>query len=126
MTIDMSLPEETPSTQPLLDNRSLAGIVYVLYLLALGTAFTALIGFAIAYFARPQAEPMTETHFTFQIRTVLIGLGYVVVGALLTLVWVGYLVLAWWYLWSLIRSVKGLLALNRRQPIQNPRSWMFG
>jgi uncharacterized membrane protein len=51
---------------------------------------------------------------------------YVVVGAVLTIVWVGYLILAWWYLWSLIRSVKGLLALNRRQSIQNPQSWMFG
>ena len=122
----MTMPEQTPTNQPFLDDRAFAAVVYILYLLALGTAFTALIGFAIAYFARPQAEPMTASHFTFQIRTVLIGLGYVVVGAILTLVWVGYLVLAWWYLWSLIRSVKGLLALNRRQPIQNPRSWMFG
>jgi uncharacterized membrane protein len=122
----MTMPEQTPTNQAFLDDRALAAVVYVLYLVALGTAFTALVGFAIAYFARPQAEPMTATHFTFQIRTVLIGLGYVVVGAILTLVWVGYLVLAWWYLWSLIRSVKGLLALNRRQPIQNPQSWMFG
>jgi uncharacterized membrane protein len=122
----MTMPGQTSSDQSFLDDRALAAIVYVLYLVALGTAFTALIGFAIAYMSRPQAEPMTATHFTFQIRTVLIGLGYVVVGAILTIVWVGYLVLAWWYLWSLIRSVKGLLALNRRQPIQNPRSWMFG
>ena len=122
----MTMQEQTPTKQPFLDDRALAAVVYVLYLLALGTAFTALIGFAIAYMSRPQAEPMTATHFTFQIRTVLIGLGYVVAGAILTLVWVGYLVLAWWYLWSLIRSVKGLLALNRRQPIQNPQSWMFG
>jgi uncharacterized membrane protein len=122
----MTTPEQTPSTPPFLDDRALAGIVFGLYLVALGTAFTALIGFAIAYFARPQAEPMTASHFTFQLRTVLIGVGYVIVGAILTLVWVGYLILAWWYVWSLIRSVKGLLALNRRQPIQNPQSWRFG
>jgi uncharacterized membrane protein len=79
-----------------------------------------------AYLARPLADEITRTHFTFQIRTVVIGLCYVVVGAVLTIVWVGYLILAWWYLWSLIRSVKGLLALNRRQSIQNPQSWMFG
>jgi uncharacterized membrane protein len=94
----MTMQEQTPTNQPFLDDRALAAVVYILYLLALGTAFTALIGFAIAYFARPQAEPMTASHFTFQIRIVLIGLGYVVVGAILTLVWVGYLVLAWWYL----------------------------
>jgi uncharacterized membrane protein len=122
----MTMAEQEPSSRPTLDDRALAAVVYILYLLALGTAFTALIGFAIAYFARPQAEPMTATHFTFQLRTLLIGVLYVVVGAVLTLVWVGYLILAWWYIWSMIRSIKGLLALNRRQPIQNPQSWMFG
>ena len=122
----MTMPEQTPTDQPFVDDRFLAGIVYVLYLLALGTAFTALIGLVIAYLARPLADEITRTHFTFQIRTVVIGLCYVVVGAVLTIVWVGYLILAWWYLWSLIRSVKGLLALNRRQSIQNPQSWMFG
>ena len=117
---------ERPSDRPLLDDRALAALVYALYLVALGTAFTALIGLVIAWQARPQADEMARTHFTFQIRTVMIGLAYVVVGAVLTLVWIGYLVLAWWYLWSLIRSVKGLLLLNKRQPIQNPRSWVFG
>ena len=122
----MSLTEQSPADRPFLDDRALAAAVYVLYLLALGTAFTALIGLVIAYLARPLADEITRTHFTFQIRTVVIGLCYVVVGAVLTVVWVGYLILAWWYLWSLIRSVKGLLALNRRQSIQNPQSWMFG
>jgi uncharacterized membrane protein len=49
----MTTPEQTPSTHPFLDDRALATIVYVLYLVALGTAFTALIGFAIAYMSRP-------------------------------------------------------------------------
>jgi uncharacterized membrane protein len=121
----MSLTEQT-SGRPMLDDHALAAIVYILYLIALGTAFTALIGFVIAWQVRPHADELTRTHFTFQIRTLVIGLGYVVVGAVLTIVWVGYLILTWWYLWSLIRSVKGLLALNRRQSIQNPQSWMFG
>ena len=122
----MIMTEPNLADRPILDDRALAAVVYILYLIALGTAFTALIGLVLAWQARPQAGEMAKTHFTFQIRTVLIGLGYVIVGVILTLVWVGYLVLAWWYLWSLIRSVKGLLALNRGQPIQNPSSWMFG
>jgi uncharacterized membrane protein len=120
------MTDQAPESRPLLDDRALAAAVYILYLIALGTAFTALIGLVLAWQARPQAGMLAQTHFTFQIRTVLIGIGYLVVGAILTLVWVGYLIIAWWYLWSLIRSVKGLLALNRGEPIQNPRSWMFG
>ena len=122
----MAMTDPSPDHRPILDDRALAAVVYALYLIALGTAFTALIGVVLAWVARPQAGDMARTHFTFQIRTVVIGLGYVIVGAVLTLVWVGYLVLTWWYLWSLIRSVKGLLALNRGEPIQNPHSWMFG
>ena len=117
---------EPPGDRPVVDDRSQAAIVYILYLIALGTAFTALIGFVLAWMARARADEMARSHFTFQIRTVVIGLGYVIVGAILTIFWVGYVILAWWYLWSLIRSVKGLLALNRHQSIQNPHSWMFG
>src|SRR4051812_37768847 len=105
----MDMTEPASSGRPLLDDRALAAVVYILYLVALGTAFTALIGLVLAWQARPYADEMAKTHFTFQIRTVLIGLAYVVIGAILTLVWVGYLILVWWYLWSLIRSVKGLL-----------------
>jgi len=117
-----------PTTQGprFLNDRSLAAIVYILYFAALGTAFTALIGLVIAWQARAQADDLSRTHFTFQIRTLAIGLAYVVVGAALTVVWIGFLILAWWYLWSLIRSVKGLLMLNRGHPIPHPRSWMFG
>ena len=122
----MSLQEQPPAERPILDDRAQAAVVYILYLLALGTGFPALIGFVLAWLARPHADEMARSHFTFQIRTVLIGLIYVVVGAVLTIFWVGYFILAWWYIWSLIRSVKGLFTLNRQQSIQNPRSWMFG
>jgi uncharacterized membrane protein len=122
----MTFSDPTPSDRPFLDNRTLAIVVYVLYLIALGTGFTALIGFAIAWMSRPLADEMTRSHFTFQIRTLVIGLGYVVVGVVLTIAWVGYLILAWWYLWSMVRSVKGLLLLNRHHAIQNPHTWMFG
>jgi uncharacterized membrane protein len=35
-------------------------------------------------------------------------------------------VLFWWFIWSLVRNVKGVLALNENRPIENPGSWMFG
>jgi len=30
------------------------------------------------------------------------------------------------FIWSLIRNIKGILALNDNRPIANPHSWMFG
>jgi uncharacterized membrane protein len=42
------------------------------------------------------------------------------------LVLIGWLVWLWWLVWSLIRNVKGILALNENRPIQNPHSWLFG
>jgi len=35
-------------------------------------------------------------------------------------------VLFWWFVWSLVRNVKGVLALNDNKSIANPSSWMFG
>ena len=42
------------------------------------------------------------------------------------LVLIGLLVLAWWFVWSLIRIIKGMIAVNEYRPIDNPRSWLFG
>jgi len=122
----VTLPEQTPPDRPILDDRALAAVVYVLYLIALGTAFTTLIGFVVAYMVRPQADENTRTHFTFQMRTVLIGLAYVVRRRhphhrLGWLAHIGMVV-------SLEPGPQRQRAAcaNRRQPIQNPNSWMFG
>ena len=48
------------------------------------------------------------------------------IGAILTVVIVGIAILLWWFVWSLVRNVKGTLALNDNKPIANPASWMFG
>ena len=105
---------------------TLAAIVYGLYLAGFFTGLTALIGVIIAYIQRPAASRLIETHHTFQIRTFWIGLAYIIIGAILSIVVVGYLILLWWVIWTLVRSVKGLLLLNRGAPIANPKSWLWG
>jgi uncharacterized membrane protein len=69
-----------------------------------------------------------RSHYQFQIRTFWIGLLYVVVGAVLAtfVPVIGVAILIWWVIWSLVRNVKGLLALNDYKAIQDPASWMFG
>jgi uncharacterized membrane protein len=107
-------------------NTTLALIVYILYFLAYFTGITALIGVIIAHVQVGSADPMLATHYRFQIRTFWIGLLYVIVGVVLSWVLIGFLVLLWYFIWSLIRNVKGVLALNEQRPIANPGSWMFG
>jgi uncharacterized membrane protein len=51
---------------------------------------------------------------------------YLAIGAVLLFVVVGIAVWLWWFIWSLVRNVKGVLALNENKPIANPQSWMFG
>ena len=106
--------------------RGLAFAVYVLYLLGYITGITAIIGVVIAYIQADSANAPVKSHYIFQIRTFVIGLIYFLVGLLLLHLGVGVLIILWALVWSVVRNVKGLLALNRNDPIANPKSWMFG
>jgi uncharacterized membrane protein len=121
---DTGRPSASPP--PLVSNIELAMVVYILYLVGFFTGITALAGVIVAHMQIGRSDPMSDTHFQFQIRTFWIGLLYVVVGAITAVVVVGLLILLWWFIWTLIRCVKGLLALNAREPIANPKSWLFG
>jgi uncharacterized membrane protein len=114
------------SQQPALSGKQLALIVYILYLVAYFTGITALIGVIIAHVQIGSADPFLASHYRFQIRTFWIGILYIVIGTILTFVVVGIAVLLWWFVWSLVRNIKGALALNENKPIANPQSWLFG
>lgn len=113
-------------SQPVVSNTSMALIVYILYFVAYFVGITAIVGVIIAHVQKGSGDAMLESHYDFQIRTFWIGLLYLVVGTILAYVLVGFLVLAWWFIWSLIRNIKGILALNENRPIASPSSWMFG
>ena len=122
---ELTLPP-SGSTKMIVGDSGLAFTVYVLYLLGYFTGITAIIGFIIAYFQARSANALVKSHYTFQIRTFVIGLIYFFVGVILLHLAIGVLFLMWGFVWSLLRNVKGLLALNRDEPIANPESWMFG
>jgi len=121
---DIRPPSASPP--PLVSNNELVMVVYILYLVGFFTGITALAGVIIAHMQIGRSDPVSDTHFQFQIRTFWIGLLYVVVGAITAVVVVGLLILLWWFIWTLIRCIKGLLAVNAREPIANPKSWLFG
>jgi uncharacterized membrane protein len=122
----MSVTGPTPPQQPAMSDKQIVVIVYILYLASYITGITALIAVIIAHVQVGSADPILATHYRFQIRTFWIGLLYLVIGSILTLAVIGFLVLLWWFIWSLVRTIKGMLSLNDNKPIADPASWGFG
>jgi uncharacterized membrane protein len=111
---------------PMISNYGLAMIVYVLYFLGFFTGVSAVVGLIIASMQIERADPVSRSHFRFQIRTFWIGLAYLVAGLVTLHVGIGALILLWWIVWTAMRCAKGLLALNVGEPIANPESFLFG
>lgn len=121
-----SLPPQAQA-QPMVSNTQLALAVYILYFASYVVGITALVGVIIAHVQiGTTADPMLRSHYQWQIRTFWIGILYFVIGVVLCLVVIGILVLLFWFIWTLVRNVKGMLALNETKPIANPTSWLFG
>jgi len=125
MEAAITLPSETQ--RPVVSDNTLAVAVYALYGVGYFTAVSALIGVIIAYMKADDADPVLQSHYRFQIRTFWIGLLYLAIGIPLCMVLIGVPIVAWWFVWSIVRVVKGLLLLvNENKPIANPQSWLFG
>ncbi|RTL50103.1 MAG: hypothetical protein EKK40_13800 [Bradyrhizobiaceae bacterium] len=113
---------ETPAA----NDKGYALAVYLLYLIGFLTGITALVGVIIAYVKKPTATGFLQSHFQFQVRTFWIGLLYLGVGSFLLFLYVGGPILLWWFVWTLVRTIKGLILLNDGRPIPQPTSWLFG
>ncbi len=107
-----------PATTP-------AVVVYALYLASIVSGLTALVGVVVAYLYRGKGPAWLDTHFTFQIRTFWMLLLYSLLGAALTLVLIGWLVLLFVLVWLLVRCVRGIQFVSRSQPYPNPETWLW-
>ena len=117
--------EDRPG-DPRSSEHSLVNIVYILYLAGLIFGVTALIGVIIAYVNRHDEPGWLRSHYDFQIRTFWIGLLYLVISSLLTLIVIGWLLILLWYIWVIVRCVRGMKHLARGEPYPNPKSWLIG
>ena len=111
---------------PLVSNSSMALIVYILYFVGYFTLIPFIVGVIIAHVQKGSGDPLLDSHYDFQIRTFWISDLYGIVGFVLMFILIGFLVWAWWFIWSLIRNIKGILLLNENRPVPNPKSWLFG
>src|SRR5689334_14699530 len=119
MTMPATLERPTVS-----DNTS-ALVVYVLYLVSYVFGLTALAGVIMAHVLVGTSDPVLRSHYQFQIRTFWVGLLYLVVGFFLLFVLIGLFVWIWWFIWTLVRIIKGMVLLNEGRPIARPTSWLF-
>lgn len=106
-------------------NEGTAKIVYILYLLGIAFGITALIGVVMAYVNRADAPDWQQSHYRFQIRTFWIGALYLFGGVLLSPIVIGYFLLLFWLVWLIVRCVKGMKFLDRREPYPEPVGWLF-
>ncbi len=102
-----------------------AQIIYILYLVSLVVGVTSIVGVIMAYVYRGDAQDWLRSHYRFQIRTFWIGLLYVVIGMLLSAVLIGFLVLLFWLVWLILRCVKGMQQLERREPVTDVETWLW-
>lgn len=114
-------------------------VVYVLYLLALPTAFLSmLLGLILAYANRDAAGPAARSHYEFAIRTFWLSIVGVVVGIVacavggVTLIFligipiliVGVLMLVLGKLWYIVRCILGIMYAARREAYPRPEAVM--
>lgn len=111
--------QEKPTTE------GAAKVVYILYLVGIIFGITGIIGVVMSYVNKGNAPDWLKTHYQFQIRTFWIGGLYLLLGVLLAMVLIGYLILLFWVIWLIVRCVKGMSALDRKEAHPNPTGWMF-
>lgn len=105
--------------------KQLALLNYILYFVGFFVGLTALVGVIIAHLKRAEAAQWIQTHFVYQIRTFWIGVLWLVIGGLTSFVFIGFLLLAWWFVWTLVRCIKGVMRLGDNKPIEDPLTWMW-
>ncbi|HVI95554.1 MAG TPA: hypothetical protein VM753_16195 [Anaeromyxobacter sp.] len=122
-----SLPPPPPFAPPPAPAKdTTAKIIYVLYLLSFFAGVTSLVGVVMAYVYRGDAPAPLQTHYRFQIRTFWIGALYALLSSLLLMLFgVGVLGFAFLAVWIIVRCVKGLRFLDRREAVPDPATWLW-
>lgn len=133
-----AMPHPAPPAAPT-EDRTMPAVVYGLYLLGLTNGITILIGLIIAYVNRDSAGPAMASHYTFQIRTFWLSIGWFVIGCLLVLfgiplslvligipaVMLGAFIMGAVGIWFVIRCVLGVIYLARGEAYPRPMNWLI-
>ena len=106
------------NNQELKSSVHLTHLVYALQALGLFTVIGFIIAIFINYIKLPDVTgTWLASHFRWQIRTFWFALLWSIIGAVLTLIFIGWLIIAANYIWVIYRIVKGWIYLNDRREI---------
>jgi len=117
-------PVPTANPPGLLNN--IPQLVYLLYFGGFIVGVLALIGLVLAYVNRDKATALERSHYDFQISTFWRGLVILLVGIVTAFFMIGWLIILFWVVWTIIRNVKGLTALGRGEAMPADIGWGFG
>jgi len=110
--------EVMATTDPEKSAKTLTMVIYALYAASFLLGITAIVAIVINYVKKGDvAGTFLESHFRWQIRTFWFGLLWGVLGAIASLVIVGWFVLLANLVWIIYRIVKGWLRLNENRPM---------
>lgn len=125
----MSEPQASPPSEPAISTnpseKGNANLIYILYLVAVAVGLTAIVGVIMAYMAKDEAPDWLKTHYHNQINIFWKGLLYMVIGAVLSIVLIGFLIMLAAFVWYVVRIVKGMQSLSKGEAIADPSSWTF-
>ncbi len=125
----MSESQSTPQGEPPIStNPSESGnanLIYILYLVAFAVGITSVVGVVMAYMAKAEAPDWLKSHYDNQINIFWKGLLYGVISCVLMVVLIGFVLIVITLVWYIVRIVKGMQALSKREAIENPGDWGF-
>lgn len=100
-------------------------LVYILYFVGFAVPLAALAGLVLAYMKRDEVGSVARSHLDFQIRSFWLGLAALVAGGILSIVLIGWAVIALWTIWALARFITGFLRLQEGRPVADPATLNF-
>lgn len=111
------------------DERIIAGVVYILFLIGPANGLTMLIGAIIGWIRMDKAPEWLRGHYVYSIRTLLYALAAAILGAvlILTIIFslVGILLISLIAIWVLVRSAIGLIRLVDGRGHPDPKALLF-
>lgn len=90
-----------------MSKRDMVRAVYILYVIGFFTGLSTILGVIFAYFNRDSSSLLEKSHFDYQISIFWKGLLMFVIGIILAPILIGYLVILFWMVWTILKIVKG-------------------
>ena len=123
---DSLTPTPNPASSVFSDDRQMAMIIYILFLVGFPTLHVAtLVGLVLAYVNRDGAPEWLRSHYTLQIRTFWIGLLYACIAGVCVIILIGVPMLVAVSVWYVVRCAMGINRLMKNQAYPTPESWLL-